>query len=246
MKLLYAALFAHVVLAQTDIESGARIFRQTCSVGYCHGSGGGAGRAPVLANRGLAQGYIAKVVAEGIPNTGMPGFKSRLSAAEFNAVMAYVLKINGAAASGPIFEPVKDAPVLAIPGAAKKGRDLFFDPVRGIRCGTCHAAESWGLAVGPNLAAPGQAVSVMRNGKGGQVQLARVAGDSFPAVMVETKGNMVKIFDVSVAPPVLRTLASRDVRFGGAANWKHADFIKSYTDSDLTAIGEYLKWLSQQ
>jgi len=245
MKLLFLAAFASSVFAQANVEAGARVFRQTCSVGYCHGSGGGAGRAPILANRGLAQSYIAKVVAEGIPNTGMPGFKSRLSPSDFNAVMAYVLKINGAAPSGPIFEPVKDAPAATIPAAAQRGKQLFFDPIRGVRCGTCHAAEQWGLAVGPNLASGAPSVNTMRDGKGG-VQLARAGSESFPAVMVETKGTAIKVFDVTVAPPVLRTFATREVRLGGQANWKHAEFVKTYADADLTAIGEYLKWLAQQ
>ena len=80
----------------------------------------------------------------------MPAWKGRLSAAELNAVIAYTLKINGGSQH---FIPVPSDQLAAhaLPAAAQKGKDLFFDPIRGTRCGTCHAAESWGAAIGPNL-----------------------------------------------------------------------------------------------
>jgi mono/diheme cytochrome c family protein len=247
MRLLLLAPLALALHAQGDAELGARVFRQTCSVGYCHGSGGGAGRAPVLAGRGLAQSYLAQTVADGIPNTGMPGFKSRLSPAEYNAVMAYLLKINGPAAPGPIFEPVKDAASApSMPPAARRGKDLFFDPVRGTRCGTCHTAESWGQAVGPILATPSPSLAAMRNGKGGQVQTARAGGESFPAVLVESRSGLTRVFDLTTPLPVLRTFPAREIRFSGNSAWKHADFVNSYSDADLQAIGDYLKWLAER
>jgi len=245
MKILALVCVAGAAFAQADVEAGGRIFKQTCSVGYCHGAGGGAGRAPVLAGRGLAQSYLAKTVAEGIPNTGMPGFKSRLSGADYNAVMGYLLKINGAAAAGPIFEPVKDAPASALPAMARKGKGLFFDPVRGTRCGTCHAVEAWGQAVGPNPVGASLQVADLRNGKGTQVQLARVGADTFPAVLIESKGGRTKVFDLTLPPPVARSFDTKDVRFSGGANWKHSELVKSYSDADLTAIAEYLKWVAQ-
>jgi mono/diheme cytochrome c family protein len=246
MRILNMLLLAGVAFAQGDSETGAKVFRQTCSIGYCHGAGGGAGRAPVLAGRGLAHTYLAKVVAEGIPGTGMPGFRSRLSGSDYNAVMAYLLKINGTAASGPIFEPVKDAPASALPASVQKGKDLFFDAIRGTRCGTCHAVEAWGQAVGPNPVSTTVNVAELRNGKGTQVQTARLAnGETFPAVLVESKAGRTRLFDLTTPPPVARSFASKDVKLGGAANWKHADQVKSYSDADLSSIVEYLKWLAQ-
>lgn len=246
MKFALSMLIASAAFAQADVEAGSRIFKQTCSVGYCHGAGGGAGRAPVLAGRGLAPTYLAKTVSEGIPNTGMPGFRSRLSAADYNAVMAYLLKINGTAASGPIFEPVKDSTASALPAAVKKGKDLFFDPIRGTRCGTCHAVEEWGQAVGPNPVSGAATIASLRNAKGTQVQLARAQGDSFPAVLIESKAGTTKVFDLTTPPPVARSFDTKEVRFSGGANWKHADAVKSYSDEELASIVEYLKWLSQK
>ncbi len=95
MKRLCLLLLSTAALAQSDLELGARIFKQTCTVGYCHGANGGSGRAPVLAGRNLDAAYIAKVTREGIAGTGMPAWKDRLPAANLNAVIAYTLKLNG-------------------------------------------------------------------------------------------------------------------------------------------------------
>lgn len=246
MRLLALFLLAGVAPAQNDLELGAKVFKQTCTVGYCHGANGGPGRAPVLAGRNLDAAYVAKVTRDGIAGTGMPAWKDRLPAKELDAVIAYTLKLNG---GSQIFAPVPASQLAAqaIPAAARKGKDLFFDPIRGTRCGTCHAAEGWGAAIGPNLAHSQPTPALLRNGKGGQIQSATIAGEpSFPALFVESKGGWARVYDLTSAPPVLRTVAAKQLRFTGAAQWKHSDFVSSYSDSDLNSIAEYLKWLAHQ
>ena len=246
MRAFALLLFSAAAFAQNDAERGAKIFKQTCTVGYCHGANGGAGRAPVLAGRNLDSAYVAKVTRDGIAGTGMPAWKDRLSAGDLNAVIAYTLKINGGSA---IFAPVpaSELAAQAIPAAAAAGKALFFDPIRGTRCGTCHALESWGAAIGPNLTHSQPTLALMRNGKGGQAQSATIAGGApFPALLVESKGGTARVYDLTTAPPVLRTIAAKQLRLGGKAQWKHADFVSTYSDSELNAIAEYLKWLAHQ
>lgn len=246
MKRLSLLLLPLAAFAQAGPDLGAKIFKQTCTVGYCHGANGGPGRAPVLADRSLDAAYIVKVTRDGIPGTGMPAWKDRLSAADLNAVIAYTLKINGGSQHfNPI--PADQLAAQAIPPAAQKGKDLFFDPIRGTRCGTCHFAETWGAAIGPNLARIDPALALMRNGKGGQVRSATIAGGpAFPGLLVQSKAGVARIYDLTSAPPVLRTVAAKDLRFSGASQWKHTDFVSTYSDSDLNSIAEYLKWLAHQ
>ena len=244
MRVFCLLLLSTAVLAQENVELGAKVFIQTCTVGYCHGANGGPGRAPVLAGRNLDAAYVAKVTRDGIAGTGMPAWKDRLSASDLNAVIAYALKLNGGSA---IFAPVpaSELAAQAIPAAAAKGKSLFFDPIRGTRCGTCHALESWGAAVGPNLAHSQPTLALMRNGKGGQIQTAAIAGGPpFPALLIESKGGTARVYDLTSAPPVLRTTEATQLRFSGKAQWKHSEFVSSYSDSDLNSIGEYLKWLA--
>ena len=93
--LLFPLLTLAADALAADAMDGARIFRQSCSVGYCHGSGGTAGRAPKLIGRAYQHEFAMKATRDGIPNTGMPGWKDRLKPAELDAVVAYVVRISG-------------------------------------------------------------------------------------------------------------------------------------------------------
>ena len=240
-------LLALPLCAQDVFEHGAKVFRMTCAQGYCHGSGGTQGRAPKLIGRNFDSAYILKTVQDGIPNTGMPAFKERLPAQELNAVTAYVVKISGGDTSK--LAAASSAPVMReMPADAKPGKELFSDAIRGVnRCSTCHAMEGIGTAVGPNLAAAGYDLDAIRNGKPASIrQAATKSGDRFPALVVGTKEKTIQVFDLTVAPPVLRTFSKDDLTFSGASAWRHANAVSNYTDGDFTAIAAYLKWVAER
>jgi hypothetical protein len=93
-----AALFALAAcsLAAQDIyQRGAEVFKKSCAQGYCHGTAGAQGRAPKLTGRNFDQPAVAKIIYDGVPNTGMPGFKNQLAPEPLEAVIAYVVKISG-------------------------------------------------------------------------------------------------------------------------------------------------------
>ena len=46
------------VSAQEKSPNGEGIFAQSCSVGYCHGAAGSAGRGPRLRGRRLERSYV--------------------------------------------------------------------------------------------------------------------------------------------------------------------------------------------
>lgn len=233
LSLLLTAAFA---------QDGAKVFQQSCAVGYCHGTGGSANRAPKLAGRSFDRAYLQRVVAKGIPSTAMPGFQGKIKDSDLAAVVEYVLTLGsgGSAATSAAAAP-SSAPVQRnLPG-----KDLFFDPVRGTRCGTCHALEGMGTSVGPNLGAIANISSSAITGvKAQHVQTAAAAGDRFPALVLEKKGDWIRLYDLTTTPPVLRTLPARDVTLS-ASDWRHSAAITSYTPQELDNITEYLRSLSR-
>jgi mono/diheme cytochrome c family protein len=239
MKFVAGGLLLALALSAQSPD-GAKLFRLSCAVGYCHGSGGTVGRAPALVDRRFDAGYVLKVTRDGLPGSGMPAWKDRLNPAELNAVVAYVVQVSGGSGTA-VHAP---SAAHAIPPEARRGRDLFFDPFRAARCSTCHALEGKGTAVGPNLAAGAPAIQLMRDGKPASVRQARIGGDAFPALLIEQKGEWMRLYDLTVAPPVLRTVHKSGVQWSGGASWKHAAAVASYSDADLRAIAGYLQWLS--
>ena len=235
-------------LAGQDPEQGGQVFRASCAQGYCHGSGGTQGRAPKLVGRNYDGAVAAKIINDGVANTGMPGFKQRLTTKQLNDVIAYVVKISGGDLK-TLTASTGGGAAAGLTAQAAKGKDLFFDAQRGAnRCGTCHAVEGMGTAIGPNLAASGpQTAASIRQGKAAAIRLAKLAGgtESFPALVIE-QGEWMKLYDLGAVPPVLRTLAKGGVSFSGGSGWKHAEATRNYTDADLKAITDYLAWAAKQ
>lgn len=229
---------------------GARVFARSCAVGYCHGTAGAANRGPRLAGRSFERSYLERVIRKGIPGTAMPGFESSLKPDELTAVIAYVVGLSGGAAAEaapPPFQPVA-VPTFSGPPEAKKGKELFFDATRGVRCGSCHAVEDWGIAVGPNLAAhPPQGASAIRSASTSGVKLAVTdEGERFPGLLAEETKQLVRIYDLTKPPAVLRTFPRGKVKLEGAAGWDHAAVIQSYTDQELESIASYLRWVASR
>ena len=245
MMVLAAILFAQAFAQDADLALGAKVFAQSCAVGYCHGTAGAANRGPRLAGRGFDRGFVDKVIRDGVPGTAMPGFKS-MKSADLNAVIAYVMKISGGGtvSAVPAHVPAPEAPKFSGPPAAKKGKDLFFDATRGTRCGTCHALEDWGVAVGPNIT--GRSTAGLRQKVSANVKQAVAGSLRFHALVVDRKNSATTLFDVSDAPPVLRTYPAAEVRLENGAGWTHARVARSYTDAELSSIDAYLQWLAQR
>jgi mono/diheme cytochrome c family protein len=238
-SLLIAATLA---IAQ---DTGQAIFNKSCAVGYCHGSAGTAGRAPRLSGRNYEHKFVWQVTREGIANSGMPGWKDRLSASELDAVIAYVVTISG----GKLDPALTNAPSPSaprIPPEARRGRELFFDATRGEgRCSTCHALEEMGIAIGPNLVSGGPYDrSVARDGRPATVRRARAGAETISALLVEQRPGETVVYDLALPLPVLRTFPKGGVEFSGGAEWRHARAVTKYSDADLDAILAYLKWVA--
>lgn len=244
-----ALLLAQAAPPAEEIARGEKIFAKSCAIGYCHGAGGSAGRAPRIQGRSFTPEYLLKVTRDGIPGTAMPAWRGQLSEEEIRAVVAYMLSISAnAGARLTAGESRVETETRPMPARVKAGRELFFDAVRGTRCGTCHALENWGVPVGPNLAAATvRSIEEIRRPPLRSVRTARLnSGEEFPALLVEEKGGWLRLYDLAVPPPVLRTVAAADVQWRDPGGWDHSAAVRSYSDAELEAVFEYLRWLAGQ
>jgi mono/diheme cytochrome c family protein len=234
VKLCAILLFSVLAFAQDDsIAKGAALFRTNCSVAYCHGAAGTLGRAPQLAGGSFTKERLTDVIANGIPKTAMPGFKKELNEEKIGAIAMYVLSLTGPA----VAEPVK-LERRELPPALKAGRALFFDATRMGGCGACHAADGWGIAIGPGLAKnlPADAAA-LRAYQSAHVQLAEPLKEApFPALPVAAGGAVVTVYDLSAPLPVLRTFAANEIRLTPSTEWNHADMLRAFNDAELNAI----------
>ena len=224
------------------IARGSALFAQNCSVGYCHGAAGKAGRGPRLRGRDWDKSYLFKVTFEGSPNSSMPGWKDRLSDTEIAAVVAYILTLSKltsdnaeptvstvtAAESASVAKAPASGRELASAGGSllgdpEKGRALFFDSSNEWHCSGCHKVGSAGASVGPDLnavqlrAARDLFVDIV-------LPSARLAperplvcittknGERIQAVKSEETLSHLKFFDIGSLPAVLRNLPKDQIQ----------------------------------
>jgi len=117
--------------------SGKQIFASHCAA--CHGlDGRGSERAPNIAGgrpERLSTAKLAKIVSEGVPNTGMPSFAS-LGPNNIRAVVHYVRLLQGKTQASKLR------------GDPENGKTLFFGMAG---CSKCHAAGGSGTFIGSDL-----------------------------------------------------------------------------------------------
>ena len=79
---------------QAYIEPGSKLYAGSCSMSYCHGASGAGGGGPNLKDREFTARYLDRVISDGIPGTGMPGFKRRYNKDQITQIVAFVLSLN--------------------------------------------------------------------------------------------------------------------------------------------------------
>ena len=134
-------------LSQASSEVGRQTFASTCA--SCHGlDGKGGERGPDIATRPdivrLSDEEIAKVLRQGIPQSGMPPFAA-LGSTKLSATLDYLRFLQGKGAPPPL------------PGNAAKGKELFMAKAG---CGECHMVQGLGGFLGPDLSNYGASHSV--------------------------------------------------------------------------------------
>lgn len=135
MALAPATLLAQPY-APADIQFGAKIFGEQCTV--CHGgTGDGVAGVDLRANRfkrSTTDGDLRRVISEGVQGTSMPSFK--FDGPELTAVIAYLRNMRTFDAKSSLI------------GDEAKGKVVFEGKGQ---CGTCHRVNGKGPRVAPDL-----------------------------------------------------------------------------------------------
>lgn len=216
---------------------GEKVFQETCSTGYCHGAKGTTGGAPRLVGRGFDQAFITATVTRGVSGTAMRAFGTSLDRRDLTAVIAYVASLNGISGRG-----AGDRPAATLSPEAARGRDLFFDATRGFaRCSTCHEIGGMGIPVATPIASIPADIPALRSLAAPEVQTAVIGGESMPVLVVSESKRGTIVYDLTSAPPVLRTEDPGRVKLSAGSAWKHSSLMGSYNDAELSAILAYMK-----
>lgn len=117
--------------------AGLPIYRRHCS--SCHGNQADGGRAPDLISSSLSEAEIFRTISNGVTGTEMASYASRLSPDE---IWRIVIFLNSAAHRES-----------TVSGIAARGETIFWGKGG---CGNCHAVESRGSFVGPELSGIGR------------------------------------------------------------------------------------------
>ena len=244
LSFMFTAGFTQAQNLADVVKRGETVFASTCAVGYCHGSKGSAGGAPRLAARGFDQSYIATTAGRGIPGTAMASFANALPRADFAAVVAYLATLNGI--TNPSLAGFEAAPGARagapLSAEAARGRDLFSDAIRGFaRCSTCHEVNGIGISVATPISQIPSSATALRTLATPQVSTATLDSESMPGLVVSNTKRAVIFYDLTIPPPVLRTMDPSAVKIAEGSSWRHASAIGSYNDQELSAILEYLR-----
>ena len=187
--------------------SGQRLYAQTCQV--CHGGNAAGGdRAPALSTGVFAHGNsdndLFQDIRFGIAGTQMSAFPA-LSSDQVWQLVTYLRSLNG---NAPAANQV-------IAGDAAAGESLFYGKAA---CATCHAINSRGANVGPDLSNAGRLAAdtlrqkivnpsanpnpggrggpstlIVRTKSGQEIRGVRRTEDSFSLVMTDSSGNLKRL-----------------------------------------------------
>lgn len=253
------------------IARGSALFAESCSVGYCHGVAGKAGRGPRLRGREWDKNYLFKVTFEGIPNSSMPAWKDRLSETEIGAIVAYVLTLSKltsdsteapVAAVSPTSVPAETSATKSesssleggLVGDAEKGKALFFDSSNDTRCAACHKSGGAGASVGPELrGVKAKTVkdlfidivlpSVHVSPDKPFLSIKTKDGEQIQGVKSEESASHIKLYDIGSLPAVLRNLPKEQIQRLDIQNRSAmpANYGEMYTVKQLLDIIAFLK-----
>jgi mono/diheme cytochrome c family protein len=226
------------------VKQGEAVFSKTCATGYCHGIRGGPSGAPRLAARGFDQAYIGKVVTQGMADTGMASFTTRLSPQDLVAVIAYVATLNGIANPDVSMDDAGDAATTrpALTGEAARGARLFSEALRGFgRCSTCHEVSGFGIPVAAPIAKVPASAAELKALTAPDVKTGAMGGETMPVLVLSQGKQSTVFYDLTSAPPVQRSAEPGSVKFTDGSKWRHSSVIGTYNDSELAAILDYLR-----
>jgi putative heme-binding domain-containing protein len=205
--------------------------------------------------------YVFKTISNGIGGTPMVGFKSDLTEEQRWKLVAFILSPVGAKES-TAERPAESSPLPAgsrggasMPlGDAVGGRELFYDLANQRSCHGCHAIHGVGGRVGPDLegaAAKSDAellAAILKprrvtDSKYATVTIMLADGDKIVGVQKEEAGEVVRVYDTTTLPAVLRTLRKSEIAKSERSEQSvmPGDYGSIYTEKQLADIVAFIK-----
>ena len=248
--LLVAAAVPLIAQNDSQIKAGEHLFALSCSVGYCHGVGGSAGRGPRLKDRQWDRNYLYKTIENGIPGTSMPAWKDKLSQPQISAVVSYILSLSPNQSETATLQPLIKQRAMPV---NQVGKELFYDSDNDRNCGVCHRLKDSGGSVGPALDTLAKKTESeiranlilnLASTAKPAFKIRTASGETICGIKVREDATQLQIFDLtSSGPPVLRTFSIGEIVHGeDCPNLQvHAGFARLYSPAQLSDIAAYLK-----
>jgi putative heme-binding domain-containing protein len=251
-----AAFIAPQALAApsaAEVAQGGNLFAITCSSSFCHGEAGIGARGPSLHNRNFTPDFVRNTVTNGRSGTPMPAFKDSLSQAELDMIVGYVMSLspNNHSEDTTAAAPAPAAPApTQLSAEAQAGSAIFFDATRPAGCALCHTYRDQGGPIGPDLTGIAKRTPrdiylamvkpTVPNADYTMVSVATEDGMTTTGLLKQKTDAVVQIYDLSSAPPVLRSFYG--VKVGPApAKPPYAHDLTGLSKDDLAALITYLK-----
>lgn len=197
--------------AQDSPGAGEKLFETSCRI--CHGEAGVGNRAPALRGPRLTPDYVARIIVDGKAGTMMPKFGSAFTPRQVGQLAAYVASLQRA-----------DSIWTALRGDPASGERVFFDAAQAHSCQGCHSLQGRGRRVGPDLATKlrgkppreiFEKIVIVPHRSADpayvNVEIALRSGERIRGIQAEQNGGKLRVYDTSVLPPAVRTLAKADV-----------------------------------
>jgi putative heme-binding domain-containing protein len=247
---------AQAVPLAAEAPPDANLFSVTCGSSFCHGEAGIGARGPSLKNRNFLPDFVRNTVLNGRSGTPMPSFKDSLSQAQLEIIVGYVMSLSpnhhnentGGAATATA--PAPAAPATALSAKAQAGEAIFFDMSRPSACAACHSYREQGGPVGPDLTwiakrSPreiyqGIVKPIAANPDYPIVSLITEDGKAVTGILKRKTDAVAQIYDLSSAPPVLRSLYGAKIDTAPAP-LPYGHDLSGYSKDDLAALVTYLK-----
>lgn len=223
-------------------KTGGELFATTCKV--CHGEAGIGGVGPALRGAKFTRPYVRRAMSEGRPGSMMPEFTRTFSSAQMTEVADYVASLQ---------TPTGPAPA-GLRGDPAAGQTTFFS--RGARsCYVCHSVEGRGGNVGPELKKVAalspreifQRIIVVPHRSSdpayATTRLTTKVGMIVTGIKAGETADVVRFYDTSSLPPILRTIPKADIVESEAHNSSvmPSDYASRLTLQQLLDIVSFLK-----
>ena len=248
-----AAAPAGAAPPEAEMMQGGNLFIITCSSSFCHGEGGAGAAGPSLRNRNFTPDFVRNTVTNGRSGTPMPAFKNALSQTELNMLVDYVMSLSpnnhnqDMAAVAPVSPTQAPAPLSA---KAQAGQAIFFDASRPAGCALCHSYKEQGGPIGPDLTGiakrtPHDIYQAMvkptvPNADYTVVGVVTEDGKTATGLLKQKTDAIVQLYDLSSAPPVLRSFYGAKMGVA-AATPPYAHDLSGLSKDDLAALITFLK-----